>query len=120
MRLISIVDDDPSVRRAVQRMVEAAGYSAETFASAGEFLRSAPRGRTACLVLDLDLGGITGLDLQQCLAADGAGIPIVFITAADDCAARARAIDGGAAAYLHKPFDAPALLEAITRALRPA
>jgi len=79
--VISIVDDDPSVRRALHRLVQSAGYTGETFASAGEFLDSSPLGRTACLVLDIHLGTTTGFDLEEQLAAYRAAIPIIFITA---------------------------------------
>ena len=91
MPLISIVDDDLSVRRALRRLVQSAGYSAETFASAREFLDSSPSGRTACLVLDIHLEGMSGFELQERLAADPDPIPIIFITAHDDAATRERA-----------------------------
>src|SRR5260370_41290501 len=86
--VISIVDDDPSVRRALQRLVQSAGYTGETFASAGEFLDSSPLGRTAGLVLDIHLGTTTGFDLEEQLAAYRAAIPIIFITARDDARPR--------------------------------
>ena len=101
--VISIVDDDPSVRRALQRLVQSAGYTGETFASAGEFLDSSPLGRTACLVLDIHLGTTTGFDLEEQLAAYRAAIPIIFITARDDAPTRERARRSGAAGYLPKP-----------------
>lgn len=89
----------------------------ETFASAREFLDSAPAGRIACLVLDIHLGGMSGFDLQRQLAEDRAAIPIVFITAYDDAFTRERARRSGAVAYLRKPFDDHALLAAIRGAL---
>jgi len=113
--MIAIVDDDPSVRRALGRLIRSAGYTVETFASAGEFLDSAAVGRTTCLVLDLLLEGMTGFELQGLLAADGAGIPVIVITAHDDAATRERVRHAGAAAYLPKPFDPAALLHAIQR-----
>jgi FixJ family two-component response regulator len=118
--LISIVDDDVSVRRALRRLVQSAGYAVETFASAPEFVDSLPSGRTACLILDIHLQGMSGFDLQDRLVAEGVGIPVVFITANDDDATRARVRQSGAAAYLRKPFDKRALLDAIGRALVPA
>ncbi|MDP2625967.1 MAG: response regulator [Candidatus Rokubacteria bacterium] len=120
MPLISIVDDDLSVRRALRRLLQSAGYSVETFASAGEFLGSSPVGRTACLVLDIRLEGMTGFELQERLAADRAAIPTIFITAHDDAPTRERVQRAGVAAYLPKPFDQSALLAAIQKVVTPA
>lgn len=114
--MISIVDDDLSVRRALRRLVRSAGYLVETFASAREFLSSTPT-RTACLVLDIYLDGMNGFELQEQLAADRVAIPIIFMTAHDDAATRERIRRSGAAGYLGKPFDGQALLEAIRRAV---
>ncbi len=115
--VISIVDDDVSIRRALRRLVQSGGYAAETFASGPEFFDSRPMGRTACLVLDIHLDGMSGFELQARLAADRADIPIIFITAHDDDATRERVRQSGATAYLRKPFDKHALLDAIRRAL---
>ena len=112
-----IVDDDPSVRRALQRVVEAGGYIVHTFASAHEFLDALPRVRVACLVLDVYLHGMSGLDLQKWLVASGLRIPVILITAHDDAATRARVERSGAAGHLWKPFDGQALLAAIGRAI---
>ena len=113
-RLVSIVDDDHSVRRALRRLVQFAGFTAETFASAEDFLSSASLVRTACLVLDIHLnGGMSGFELQAQLTADRVVIPIIFITAHDDVATRERAEKSGAAAYLCKPFDEELLLDAV-------
>ena len=113
-RLVCIVDDDHSVRRALRRLIQFAGFTAETFASAEDFLDSASLVRTACLVLDIHLnGGMSGFDLQTRLTADRVVIPIIFITAHDDVSLRARAEHSGAAAYLCKPFDDELLLDAI-------
>ena len=120
MPLISIVDDDLSVRRALRRLLQSAGYSVEAFASAGEFLGSSPVGRTACLVLDIRLEGMTGFDLQERLAADRAAIPIIFIPAHDDASTRERVQRAGVAAYLPKPFDQSTLLAAIQKVVTPA
>src|SRR2546422_1732868 len=103
MPRISIVDDDLSVRRALRRLVRSAGYSVETFASAREFLDSSPSGRTACLVLDIQLDGMSGFELQERMATDHAHIPVIFITAHDDAATRERARQTGVSAYLRKP-----------------
>ena len=117
--MISIVDDDRSVRRALRRLIGSAGYLVETFASAPEFLRSAPSARTACLVLDIYLEGMNGFELQQQLVADQVAIPIIFMTAHDDAATRERIRRSGAAGYLGKPFDGQALLDAIHRIAGP-
>jgi FixJ family two-component response regulator len=117
--MISIVDDDLSVRRALRRLVSSAGYLVETFESAPEFLRSAPSSRTACLVLDIYLEGMNGFELQEQLVADRVAIPIIFMTAHDDAATRERIRRSGAAGYLGKPFDGQALLDAIHRIAGP-
>jgi FixJ family two-component response regulator len=116
--LIAIVDDDPSVSRSLRRMVQSAGYTVQTFASAGEFLDSLLRGRPACLVLDLHLNDGSGFDLQKRLGADGVDVPIIFITADDDAPTRARIENSGATGHLWKPFDGQALLDAIRGALQ--
>ncbi len=118
--MISIVDDDPSVRRALNRLVGSAGYLVETFASARDFLGSLSSSRTACLVLDIYLEGMTGFELQEQLAADRRAIPIIFMTAHDDPATRDRITRSGAAGFLGKPFDGQALLDAILRVAGPA
>jgi FixJ family two-component response regulator len=110
--IIAIVDDDESVRRSLQRVVKAAGYAVETFASAGEFLAWLPRGQAACLVLDVHMNEMSGFDLQQRLA-----VPVIFITSHDDASIRARIEKSGAVAHLWKPFDETAVLDAIRRAI---
>ena len=117
MPLPSIVDDDLSVRRALRRLVQGAGYSVETFASALEFLDSCRPGRVACLVLDIHLDKMSGFDVHARLAAAGAAIPIIFITAHDDAPTRERPRHAGVVAYLPKPFDKRALLDAIACAV---
>jgi FixJ family two-component response regulator len=117
-RLVSIVDDDPSVRRALRRLVQFAGFPAETFASAEDFLSAAALVRTACLVLDIHLnGGMSGFELQAQLTADRVVIPIIFISAHNDVLTRERVEKSGAAAYLWKPFNGELLLDAIRGAL---
>lgn len=118
--MISIVDDDRSVRRALRRLVGSAGYVVETFASAREFLSSTLSTRSACLVLDIYLDGMSGFELQEQLAVDRIAIPIIFMTAHDDAATRERIRRSGAAGFLGKPFDGQALLDAIRRVAGPA
>lgn len=117
--LIAIVDDDRSILRALHRLVRSHGYTVQTFESAPEFLDSLHRGRPACLLLDVHLEGMSGFDLQERLAADGAGVPIIFITADDDATTRERIEQSGAAGHLWKPVDEQALLHAIRRAIGP-
>ena len=120
--VVSIVDDDFAVRRALSRLVRLAGYAVESFASAREFLASAPRGRTACLVLDiqLDSGGMSGFDFQERLVADGVTIPTIFITAHGDARTRERVKQSGVAGFLSKPFGDQALLDLLRRETCPA
>lgn len=115
--VIAIVDDDPSVRRSLHRLLESAGYRGHTFASAEAFLDSLSRSRPACLVLDVHLDGMNGFELQTCLMEAGAEVPIIFITAHDDAGTRARMEQSGAAGHLRKPFDDAALLDLIRRAV---
>jgi FixJ family two-component response regulator len=117
MMLVSIVDDDFSVRRALRRLIASAGFSVETFASGREFLESVLIGRSQCIVLDIHLGGLSGFDVQERLKALGVQAPVIFITAHDDEATHARAGGSGAAGYLRKPFEERALLDAIERAI---
>ena len=117
--LIAVIDDDASVRRAVQRLLQSAGYTVATFATARAFLEADYGARTACVVLDVHLPGMSGFQLQDYLAAAGVPLPIVFITAYDDVAARDRVQRAGAVGYLRKPFEQSTLLEAIRRALGP-
>jgi FixJ family two-component response regulator len=116
--IIAIVDDDLSVRRALKRVVEIGGYTVLSFASAEECLELLSRDRPACLLLDIHLldDGMSGFDLQERLAAEGVSIPVIFITAHENAATRARIERSGAAGYLWKPVDAEALLRAIRRA----
>ena len=117
MPLISIVDDDHSVRRALRRLLQSAGYSTAAFASGEEFLGSAAASDSACLVLDIYLEDSNGFALQAQMAEAGSAIPIIFITAHDDAATRERVASSGAVACLGKPFDDQALLDAVRLAV---
>jgi FixJ family two-component response regulator len=116
--LIAVVDDDESVRRSTRLLLESFGYRAAIFESAEGFLRFGPFRDTSCLVLDVQMPGMDGLQLQSQLAAQGCGIPIIFITAYDDQEYRRRAMRAGAVAFLGKPFTDQQLLQAIRSALR--
>jgi len=113
---VGIVDDDAGLLRALQRLLRTAGFSVEAFESAEALLASDTLPRIHCLVIDIHLGGMSGFDLQERLAEGGSTIPIIFITALDDAPTQERARKAGAG-YLRKPFDEPALLETIGRAL---
>jgi FixJ family two-component response regulator len=112
--LVSVVDDDESVRESLPDLLRALGHSARAFSSAEEFLASDCTGSTQCLILDIVMPGISGLDLQQNLLDRGLEIPIIFITARSDEAIRARVLQRGATACLFKPFSDTALLDALT------
>jgi FixJ family two-component response regulator len=116
--LISIVDDDRSVRTSLQRLIKSAGFNVEIFSSAEGFLEFGDLHDSACLVLDVRLGGMSGLELQRQLAASDCGIPIVFITGhCEDVGAQHQALKAGAASFLCKPFNDRTLLGAIDKAI---
>jgi CheY-like chemotaxis protein len=116
--LIFIVDDDESIREATKTLLRSAGYQVQTFASAESLLELGALGETECLILDVRMPGIDGLELQRRLNAEGVHVPIIFITAHDDAAVRRRAIEGGAINLLHKPFAAAELLATVQTAVR--
>jgi FixJ family two-component response regulator len=119
-RLISIVDDEPLVREGLTSLLRSAGFATQAFASAEEFLSLAHRDDVACLILDVRLPGISGLELQSQLtaAASNHRIPVVFMTARDDEATRQRALKSGAVDFLDKPARREALLSAVHLALQ--
>src|SRR5919197_5828771 len=114
---VFVVDDDPSVRKSLIRVVTSAGYAVEGFASAREFLARKPFIGPCCVVLDVRMPGLTGLDLQEALGGAGHRIPIVFITGHGDISMSVKAMKAGAIDFLTKPFDVDKLLEAVARAL---
>ena len=116
--MISIVDDDESIRAATKALLRSVGYEVETFASAELFLESEALRETDCLVLDVRMPGIDGLELQRRLNAAQSRVPIIFVTAHDDKSHRTAAMDAGAANFFHKPFEANAFVAAIQAALR--
>lgn len=115
--MISVVDDDPSVVEAVVSLLESVGYSAAGFTSAEEFVNSTRLGRTACLILDVSMPGMGGLELQRRLAARVDHTPIIFITAHSGDAISAEALRQGAVAFLRKPFSQESLLDAVRSGL---
>ena len=114
---IAIVDDDPSVREGLSSLIRSAGLQVETFASAQEFLARPGAEAPSCLVLDLQLPGLSGLDLQKRMAEVGLEIPIVFLTGHGNIPASVQAMKAGAVEFLTKPFDEQDLLQAIQEAI---
>jgi FixJ family two-component response regulator len=115
--VVFVVDDDASVRKSLARLVSDAGYTVETFASAREFLARPPSAGPSCVVLDVRMPGLTGLDLQHTLASAAHEIPIIFITGHGDISMSVKAMKAGAVDFLTKPFAGKDLLEAIQRAV---
>ena len=116
--VVAIVDDDVSIQRALARLLSAAGWRAVTFPSAEVFLQTGMQALPDCLVLDVWLSGMTGVELLEHLAALGSTLPAVIITGRDDLQMRMRAMQAGAAGYLLKPLDGEDLLEALQEALQ--
>jgi FixJ family two-component response regulator len=116
--LIAVVDDDAAIREAVQSLLRSVGLRAEVFASAQDFLQSGRLQDTACLIVDVRMPRVGGLELQQQLTAAHRPIPIIFITAHGDEETRARALRAGAVDFLDKPFSDEVLLRAIQAALQ--
>jgi FixJ family two-component response regulator len=117
-RLVAIVDDDESVQRALQDLIESDGLSALCFGSAEQFLDSEARNKAACLIADIRMPGLSGLELQAKLKAERCRIPVVFITAHGDAEMRVHAMREGAVQFLSKPFDDTVLLEIVHAALK--
>jgi FixJ family two-component response regulator len=116
--LVSVVDDDESIRESLPDLLGELGFAARTFSSAEAFLTSDCVDVTRCLILDIAMPGMTGLDLQEELTRSGREIPIIFITAKRDEAIRARVLERGAVKFLYKPFSDTALLDALNEALQ--
>src|ERR1700674_617066 len=115
--LVAIVDDDDLMRGALQGMLKSVGVPAQVFASAEEFLKSGQQHQTACLITDIRMPGMSGLELQARLNAEHCRIPTIFITAHGDEEMRFQALRGGAVEFLPKPFDDEALIESVQAAL---
>jgi FixJ family two-component response regulator len=118
--LVAVVDDDASVRRALTRLLQSADLRVFTYASAIEFLDTGISSAPGCLILDIHLGGMSGLELLSRLRELGHILPVLIITAHDDAPAREAAARGGCAAYLRKPLDAKMLLEEVATAMKRA
>ena len=116
-KLVAIVDDDDLMRSAVQGLLKAVGWPAQAFASAEEFLQSGLQHQTSCLIADIRMPGMSGLELQSRLNAEHCRIPTIFITAHGDAKMRLQALRAGAVEFLAKPFNDEALLESVRAAL---
>jgi FixJ family two-component response regulator len=116
--LVAVIEDDESYRGAVQRLLKSAGFPVRSFASAEEFLGSDQQHETGCLIADIRMPGMSGLDLQTKLNTDHCPIPTIFITAHGDEKMRMQAMRGGAVKFLAKPFDGETLLGAVRLALK--
>jgi FixJ family two-component response regulator len=116
--VISIIDDDESVRLATKRLVRSLGFIGHAFASAGEFLQSPRLDDTSCVIADVQMPGMSGLELQSVLLARGNRTPLILITAFPDEGVRARVLEAGAICFLSKPFDGPRLIQCLERALK--
>jgi FixJ family two-component response regulator len=117
-KVIWIIDDDPDIRKALERVLSLHGYRARSFASVAEFYARAMPQEAACLILDIHLNGESGIDLKRQLSRSVPTLPVVFITGRDCSANREAAQQAGAAAYLPKPFGSKALLDALETAIR--
>ena len=116
--LISIIDDDALARDGIRELVESFGYKAVTFSSAAHFLDSGVIAETTCLITDLQMPGLNGLDLQEALELRGNQIPIILVSAYPNDRDRTRSLNGGAVGFLSKPFDDEALIKCLTTAIR--
>jgi FixJ family two-component response regulator len=114
---VFLVDDDASVRKALQRLIRAAGYEVESFADAAEYLARPAPSPPACIVLDIRMPAMTGFDLQSAIAGTSRALPVVFITGHGDEDVRTQGLEAGAVEVLFKPIDEEALVAAIERAL---
>jgi FixJ family two-component response regulator len=117
IQLISIIDDDESVRESIRMLIDSTGFESEGFASAEEFMNSGRLAASACLILDVQLPGKSGIDLQQQLNGMGYHIPIIFITAHANERTRKRALQAGAVGFLEKPFRSGILLDVLRSAM---
>jgi FixJ family two-component response regulator len=115
--MIAIVDDDRSVREAAKTLIRSLGYATATFESAEEFLESGQLRDIACLITDVQMPGMSGVDLQNHLTANGHSTPVIFVTAYPEESVRVRALDAGAFGFLSKPFTEESLIECLDRAL---
>jgi FixJ family two-component response regulator len=115
-KIVAVVDDDPSVRKAIESLLATRGFVPKVFASAREFLDHGVVNHFDCLLLDIELGDMSGIELWRQLKASGSTLPAIFMTALDNEAVRGRALKAGCVAYLRKPFPSDQLFDAIEKA----
>jgi len=115
--IVFVVDDSPSVRRSLERLIKSVGLKAECFGSAQEYLKRGPHSGPSCMILDMRMPGLSGLELQEALAASSIRIPIIFLTGHANVPESVRAMKAGAVDFIEKPFDDTVLLEAVQKAL---
>ena len=113
LRVLAVIEDDHSMQTSVVRLLQAHGINSEVYDSAEDFLDGLAASRANCLLIDVHLGSVSGLDLQRRLTVSGSHIPVIFMTAVNDDSIKKAAIEAGCIAYLHKPFAARLLVEAI-------
>jgi FixJ family two-component response regulator len=118
-KVIAIIDDDPAIRDGLSNLITALGYQAEVYSSGEEFIDVAMKSAARCLLVDIQLGDTTGVELASHLLAMGLTFPVIFMTGSRDDMIRKRAIDFGCVAYLLKPFPANQLVKAISEAIGP-
>ena len=115
--MIHVIDDDPSFRKSLGRLLRAHGLQVETFSSAEEFQARSDLREPGCIILDINLGGMSGIELRRELAEPDAGIPVVFVTASDSEALRKAAVEAGCVAFLQKPIPAKILMDVVSETL---
>jgi FixJ family two-component response regulator len=115
--VVAVVDDDPGIRKALDRLLSVNGYQAELYPSSNDFLTVAPTSEARCVVIDIQLGPTTGIELGRQLASRGLKFPIIFMTGSDNSIFRTLAIKLGCVAYLHKPFPSHLFITAIEKAI---
>jgi FixJ family two-component response regulator len=116
LKSVFVVDDDPSMRKSIKRLLREHGFNTTLFDSGAALLSDADFGKAFCFILDINLNGKSGIDLRHQLADRGVGLPVIFITGKDSDANRSAAIESGCIAYLTKPFSARSLIELVERA----
>jgi FixJ family two-component response regulator len=119
-KIVGIVDDDAAMLRSVDRFLRAAGYDTELYSSGEELLRSLEASKASCLIIDIHLGGISGIELRQRLEALGFAVPTIFISGLANQLTEEAASDAGCVAFLHKPFSAHLLMKAVEQGIQPA
>jgi len=117
-KLVIVVDDDPSILRAVQRVLQVHGFDTEVFNTVEGFLEGAHLGEATCLVLDIHLPRMSGIELRHQLTRSGQALPVIFITAVESEVTQKAALEAGCVAYLHKPFPSGLLIEAVETVIR--